>query len=225
MLAGLGLGLALLALTGCARAAGGAFQATLTQALPVGEDTVGQTFRPGAERLAGIDVLTATFGETPDADGELVLSLVDRAAGGEVVATTSVDGRAVADNGWVSLRFDEPAPVPHEPAFTVAWTGDSPVGLWANVPPSGVAGESRLLNDPYGGGQLLRAGRAATGDLAFRMVGAVGPLEPLAAVGRIGVGAARSLAGAPAFGVTWAVAVAGALALAVTGFRRARRRG
>lgn len=229
-----------LGLTGCARTGGDAFQATLTQALPVGEQSVGQTFRPGAPRLAGFDLLTATFGQTPDPDGALVVSLIARGAGavagsegaeagneapdGEVIATASVDGEAVPDNGWVSVRFDEPAPVPPEPAFRVAWTGKSPVGVWANVPPPGVTGEARLLNDPYGGGQLLRGGQPATGDLAFRVVGDVGLVQPLAAVGRLSAGAVRSLVAAPAFGVAWAVLMAAALALAVIGFRGHRRR-
>jgi hypothetical protein len=223
-----GLALVVLALAGCARAAGDAFQATVTRALPADAEPVGQTFRPGAERLAGVDVLTATFGQTPDDGGELVVSLLDRAGGaaapGEVVATASVPGEAVADNAWVPLRFDQPVAAPPRAAFTVEWTGDSPVGVWANVPPAETNHQARLLNDPYGGGQLLRGGQPATGDLAFRVVGDVGPVQPLAAVGRLAAGAGRALATAPGFGLALAAAMAAAVALAISGFVGARRR-
>lgn len=210
------------ALAGCARAGGDAFQSTLTEALRV-EDGLGQTFTPGADELAGVDLLTATFGEPADPEGELVVSLLDRAAG-EVVATAEVPGAALPDNGWVSARFDEPAPAPAEAAVTFEWTGESPVAVWANVPPSDADPDERLINDPYAGGQLLRDGEPAAGDLAFRVVGDVGPAEPARALARLAGGAVMTLAAAPAFGAVWALAAAGAVVLAVVGFRTARRR-
>lgn len=207
---------------GCARAGGDAFQATVTDALPAHEEPVGQTFTPGADRIAGVDLLTATFRERPDPDGELVVALVDHDAG-ETVATAEVPAEVVDDSGWVPARFDEPASPPPNPAFTVEWTGDSTVGVWANVPPPDVDGDERLINDPYPGGQLLRGGQPATGDLAFRVVGDVGVAEPLRALARLAGGAVLALAAVPWFGVLWGLMFAGAVALAVAGFRAARR--
>lgn len=215
--------LAALGATGCARAGGDAFQATLTEAVAVHETPVGQTFDPGADRLAGVDLLTATFGERPDPSGELVVSLVDRATG-ETVATAEVPAEEIDDGAWVAARFDEPARVPAEPAISVEWTGESPVGLWANVPPADADRDERLINDPYPGGQLLRDGQPAAGDLAFRVVGDVGPAEPLRALARVAGGAVLTLAAVPWFGMVWAALLVGAVALAVAGFRLQRRR-
>lgn len=215
--------LAALGATGCARAGGDAFQATLTDAVAVHDTPAGQTFDPGADRLAGVDLLTATFGERPDPSGELVVSLVDRASG-ETVATAEVPAEDIDDGAWVPVRFDEPAPVPAEPAISAEWTGESPVGLWANVPPADADSAERLINDPYPGGQLLRDGQPSAGDLAFRVVGDVGPAEPLWALARVAGGAVLTLAAVPWFGVVWAVLLAGALSLAVAGFRLQRRR-
>lgn len=218
-----GMAIATIALAGCARTGGDAFQATLTDAVAVHDEPAGQTFTPGAERLAGLDLLLATFSERPDPDGELVVSLVDRDTRA-AVATAEVSADNIADGAWVPVRFDEPARPPSDPAFTVEWTGDSPVGVWANVPPADADADQRLINDPYPGGQLLRDGRPAAGDLAFRVVGDVGPAEPLRALARLAGGAVLALAAVPWFGLVWAGLLAGALALAVGGFRAHRRR-
>lgn len=218
-----GMALAVLGATGCARTGGDAFQATLTEAVAAHEEPVGQTFTPGADRVAGVDLLLATFSERPDPDGELVVSLVNRDTSA-TVATAEVPADAVADGQWAPARFEEPASPPPEPAFRVEWTGDSPVGVWANVPPPDADGEQRLINDPYPGGELLRGGEPVTGDLAFRVVGDVGPVEPLRALGRLAGGAVLTLAAVPWFGVVWAVLLVGAVALAVGGFRAQRRR-
>lgn len=211
-----------LGLAGCARAGGDAFQATVTEALRVDEG-IAQTFTPGADAVAGVDLLTATYGEAPDADGELVVTMVDR-AGDEAVARAEVPGGSLRDNAWVPVRFDEPAPAPDDAALRVEWTGDSPVGVWANVPPAGIDPDERLVNDPYAGGQLRRGGEAATGDLAFRVVGEPGPAGPAWGLARLAGGTLRSLAAAPVFTAVWAVALAAALALPVAGFRAARHR-
>lgn len=218
-----GVALAVLGVTGCARTAGDAFQATLTDAVAAHDQPVGQTFTPGADRIAGVDLLVATFSERPDPEGELRVSLVNHDTDG-AVATAEVSADAVADGQWVSARFDEPASPPPNPAFRVAWTGDSPVGVWANVPPGDADPDERLINNPYAGGQLLRDGQPAAGDLAFRVVGDVGPVEPLRALGRLAGGAVMTLAAVPWFGLAWAALLAGALALAVAGFRAQRRR-
>lgn len=215
---------AVAALAGCARAGGDAFQATVTDAVRVDERPAGQTFRPGADRLAGVDLLIATFGERPDPEGRLVVTLADHDSG-EAVASAELGADALADeNRWVPVRFDEPAPAPETAALTVEWTGGSPVGVWANVPPADADPDERLVNDPYPGGQLLRGGEPAAGDLAFRVVGDVGADEPLRALARLAGGAVRSLATAPAFGLAWAVLTLGAVGLAVAGFRAARSR-
>lgn len=199
------------------------FQPTHTDAVPLGDAAVaGQTFRPAAGEVTGVDLLVATYQERPDADGTLTVRL--RASPqGAVLAETRVPGAALEDNAWVSARFGEAVAVDGQAAIEAAWDGSAPLGLRANVPPADVPAE-RLLNDPYPGGELTRHGEPAAGDLAFRVAGTSGPL---AWVSRLARGAGSALLGAPVFAVAWLLLLGGAVTLAVagsrvTGFRRHR---
>lgn len=210
-----------LASGGCARAGGEAFQPSLNQALPLaGQAVVGQTFTPAGDVVTGVDVLVATFAADVDPDGMLRVTLRDR-PGAVALATATVPGAAIPGDGtWVAARFGEPAPVTASAAIELSWDGMTPLAVWANVPPTA---DATPLNDPYPGGQLLRDGRAAPGDLAFRVRGAGGA----AALGDQAVEVLRStvnrLLAVPGFSAAWTLALAGAVALAVAGLRRPSR--
>jgi len=210
----------LLALGGCAGAGGEAFQPTTTRALPLtAEQSVGQTFRPATDAVAGIDLLVATFDAPADAGGVLTVDLVG-GAGGRVLASAEVPGDALGDNEWVAVRFPRPAPAPAAAAIDVRWRGATPVGLWANVPPPGYPA-AQDSNDPYPGGELLVDGAPAQGDLAFRVVGAGGPAAAAGKLARtLGGAGGRLLGGQPIFAAAWLLGLAGACALAVSGLRR-----
>jgi hypothetical protein len=210
--------LAVLVLAGCG---GEAFQPTHTGVVPVGEDaSVGQTFRPAASSLRGVDLLVATFGRAADPDGTLRVVLRDGREG-PAVAEGAVSGDAIGDNRWVAVRFDAPAVVGEFAAIEVTWDGEEPIALRANVPPPEV-GEDRLLNDPVPGGQLLRDGEPAAGDLAFRAVGGSHAASLASAVARLARGVVTGLLDRPLFGGLWLLAMGGSVVLAVWGLRVAR---
>jgi hypothetical protein len=208
-------------LSGCGRAGGEAFQPTVNAALPLDEGrTLGQSFRPATEGVAGVDLLMATFGAVPDPDGQLAVVLRD-ATSGRVLARSSVPGTAIGDNTWASARFDPPAAAPAVAAIELTWDGGGRVGLWANVPPPD-PGPDRLLNDPYPGGELLVDGEHAAGDLAFRVVGTRGATGVPRALAGVAAGALRGLGDRPLFAAVWALLLAAAVVLAVAGFRHGR---
>jgi hypothetical protein len=218
--------LCLLLTTGCARIAGEPFQPTHNAALPLERGAaLGQTFQVPSGAVAGVDLLTATYGRTPAADAELIVRL-RQDADGPVLAEVALAGTAVPDNGWAIATFEDgPVPVADGvAAVEVTWDGAEPVALRANVPPGDWTADL-LLNDPYPGGELLRDGSRGTGDLAFRVRGAPGAGDGARAVGRLGLGAARGLLDRPLFAVAWSALLAGCLALAVVGLRRGGRRG
>lgn len=210
--------LACIVLAGCARLGGEAFQPTTSGVLPLAPDTtLGQTFRPAGDRVAGVDVLVATFAAPVDPAGTLTIDV--RSSAGDVLAQTEIEAAELADNAWVQARFAEPVAPGDVLALTVGWDGDSLLGLYANTPSGRCGGDSEpLCNDPYPGGELLLDGEPAAGDLAFRVVGGTGVLSAAAALVR--TGAAR-LDDAVLFLVFWPLAVLGCAALAVLGFRRA----
>lgn len=216
------------ALTGCARVGGEVLQGSQNGALPLAAgQSLGQTFAPAGDRLAGVDVTSATYGRS--ADGRFTAQLRD-AADGRVLATAGVRGRDVADNGWTALRFDRPVPAPALAMVELRWDGTEPIGVYANVPPEpgadrgslsvtapGAGTAPPLENDPYVGGTLLRDGARAPGDLAFRVVGTGGPRAAAVTVtGTLG-GVLAGLASAPVFAVLWLAALAGCAVLALRG--------
>ncbi len=241
----LALPLVALVVAGCARVGGEAFQPTHNGVVPLeGDATAGQTFRSATGAVRGVDLLVATFGEAADADGTLTVTLTE-AATGEELARAEVAGGELADNAWVAVRFGAPVPVADAAAVEAGWDGTRPIALRANVPPAepaelgqgeGERGDSSegadqtapLLNDPYPGGELLRDGAPATGDLAFRVVGDPGPGDVIATAGGLARGLAAGLAAQPLFGVAWVLLLGGALLLALRGLhgrRPPRRRG
>lgn len=204
-------------LTGCQEASGEAFQYSLNAPVMLGGEPVGQTFRPVTERVAGVDVLVATFDRPADPQGRLRAVLRD--GDGRVLARTTVDGADLGNDEWAPVRFSPPVPAPEVAAFELTWDGSSPLAVWANVPLD-EPGEDDLLNDPYPGGQLLRDGEPAVGDLAFRVVGSGGPLDAARNLGRILRAGASRLAGDPLFLGLWVTALVGAGALGAWGLRR-----
>lgn len=223
------LALVALVLAGCARVGGEAFQPTHNGVVPLeGDATAGQTFRSATGAVRGVDLLVATFGEAADADGTLTVTLADAATGQEL-ARAEVAGGELADNAWVAVRFGAAVPVGDAAAMEATWDGTRPVALRANTPPAGDhEGGDRLLNDPYPGGELLRDGAPATGDLAFRVVGDPGPGDGIATAAGLARGLAAGLAAQPLFGVAWVLLLGGALLLALRGVggrRPPRRRG
>lgn len=205
------------ALTGCQEASGEAFQYSLNAPVMLGDEPVGQTFRPATERVAGADVLVATFDEPVDPQGRLRAVLRD--GDGRVLARTTVEGADLGNDEWAPVRFSPTVPAPEVAAVELTWDGSSPLAVWANVPLD-EPGEDDVLNDPYPGGQLLRDGEPAVGDLAFRAVGSGGPLDAARNVGGILRAGASRLAGDPLFLGLWVAALAGAGALGVWGLRR-----
>ncbi len=209
---------ALILLTGCARLGGEEFQASHSGAVLLGP-TVGQTFRPATSAVRGLDVLTVTYGEDLDPDGRLRVTLFDGQRG-KRLATATVSGERIDDNEWVPLRFDPPVPSPEIAEFTVAWDGDTPLGLRANVPPRGFDRREQDPNNPYPGGQLRRNGSAAYGDLAFRVLGTGGTGEAITQLtGMFGSAGNRLVHDELPFAVAWLALLTGALALAIMGFR------
>lgn len=212
--------LLLLAVAGCARVGGEAFQPTVTDALRLGDGrAVGQTFRTAGDRIAAVDLLVATFGE-PAPSGTLAVTV---RAGADEPATAEirVDGGALADNDWVRLRLDEALPSAGVASVEARWLGEGTIGLWANVPPVDRP-EDVPLNDPYPGGELLLDGRRAPGDLAFRVAGTGGTAGAVAAAAGFLRSAGARLLDAPLFAAVWLVLVAAAGAVAARSFRRSR---
>ncbi|MGH8909496.1 MAG: hypothetical protein ACRD0K_24105 [Egibacteraceae bacterium] len=212
---------ALLVLAGCARLGGEAFQASHSGAVPL-DAPVGQTFRPATSGIRGIDLLTATYGQEQDPSGTLRATLRD-AQSGTALAVVSVGGDRIGDNRWVPVRFDPPVPAPEVASITVTWDGDTPVALRANVPPADFDPVEQDANDPYPGGELLRDGVPAAGDLAFRVLGTGGPRETAAQlVGMVQSAGGRLLRDELGFALSWLALLAGAVTLAVIGFRQRR---
>ncbi|MGH8929799.1 MAG: hypothetical protein ACRDZO_03955 [Egibacteraceae bacterium] len=208
----------LLLLTGCARLGGEEFQASHSDAVLLGA-TVGQTFRPVTSAVRGLDLLTATYGQDPDPDGRLRVTLFDGQRG-KRLATATVSGDRIGDNDWVPLRFDPPVPAPEIAEFTVTWEGDTPLGLRANVPPRGFDRREQDPNNPYPGGQLRRNGAAAYGDLAFRVLGTGGTGEAITQLtGMFRSAGDRLIHDELPFTVVWLTLLTGAIALAIVGFR------
>jgi hypothetical protein len=206
-----------LLLTACG---GEPFQPTHTGTVPLdGSSSAGQTFHSPSGQVRRVDLLVATYGEPADPAGTLAVDLVD-APGGSVLASARLPGEALADNTWVAVEFGGATEVGERAAIEVGWDGASPVALRANVPPAGWGGD-RLLNDPYPGGELLRDGRAAAGDLAFRVAGAGGGVAVVTDIARLARGGLARLLDRPLFAVAWVLLVAGAATL-VLGARRAR---
>jgi hypothetical protein len=211
-----------LLLAGCARVAGEPFQPTHNAALPLERGaTLGQTFQAPSGAVAGIDLLTATYGLTPAADAVLTVRVLD-GPGGRVLDEVEVAGSGVPDNGWAIATFPQPVTVDGAAAVEVFWDGEAPVAVRANVPPADWTTED-LLNDPYPGGELLRDGAPATGDLAFRVRGAPGAGDAAGTAVGLLRGAAAGVVARPLFAVGWSALLAGCLALAVVGFREDRR--
>ncbi len=208
---------------GCARAAGEPFQVAHTGTLPV-DGRTGQSFSPRSSRLAGVDVLTGTLDEEPS--GTLVMRLRD-GVGGPVLARAEVDGTDVGDNSWTRFRFDEPIAAPTVAAVTFALDGGGAVVLYADVPdedttPGEIEDGEVLPNDPYPFGSLLDGDTPATGDLAFRVVGADGAGAVPVALGALLANTGRLLAQVPLFTAVWVVLLAAAAGLAAAGLRRPR---
>lgn len=218
--------LALVALSvvagGCARAGGEAFQPTHSAPVRLPDrGTVGQSFASATGEVAGVDLVTATYGAPADPDGRLRVRLLAEPAG-EPLGEGVVAGDRLGDSAWVGVTFQEPVAVPARAAFSVSWTGDTPVALFANTPRDGQV--PQIANDPYRGGELLLDGQPAVGDLAFRIRGTGGAAAALDQAVEVAASAGGRLPEQPLFAVGWLVAVAGAGALAVAGFRGAGRR-
>lgn len=215
------LGAALTAAVLASGCTGEVFQPTHTGVVPLdGQSHAGQTFRAPSDQVTRVDVLVATYGRPADPQGTLSVTLLE-APGGTELASTRVRGDALEDNTWVAARFADPVDVGSGAAVELGWDGAEPIALRANVPPAG-NDEDRLLNDPYRGGELLRDGAPATGDLAFRVVGATGPGEAATEIARWVRTAASRLTDRPLFAAAWLLLVTGAAALALAPLRRRR---
>lgn len=213
--------LALLLLTaGCARLDGQPFQPTVTKALRLTTGhTLGQTLRTGGSPVNGIDLLIATFGETPPPDAQLHVAVLDP-ADGTLLWDDVVTGDELADNTWVRAS-GAAAAAPEIAQVEVSLSGQAAVGLWANIPPDQWTGDVPL-NDPYPGGELVVDGFRAPGDLAFRATTAAGPVHVVGAGVRLARSAGSRLLDAPLFALVWLLLVGGAVALAARGLRRSR---
>lgn len=203
---------------GCQAAGGEAFQHSFNQPLMLGDEPVGQTFRPVTDVVAGLDVLLATFDEPVDPAGELAAVLRD-ADDGRVLARATVEPADLGNDEWAPVRFEPAVPAPEVAAVALTWDGETPLAVWANAPLAAPE-QVDLRNDPYLGGQLLRGGQPAVGDLAFRVVGADRPgVAGRNLAGLVRAGAGR-LADDPLFLGFWLAVLAGALGLGVYGLRR-----
>jgi hypothetical protein len=217
---------AVVLLTGCGRLGGEAFQPTNSRVLQLDDSQrLGQSFRPASERVAGVDLLTASFTRPPDPQGVLHVSLTD-GVGGSQLARTSVPGHAVRDNAWLAVRFDEPVRVGEQAAFEVRWAGGAPLGLYVNVPPDLTPGQppgqaptpsAAPANDPYAGGELLINGQRAPGDLAFRVVNASRPAELAAAMSGLLRETGARLLERPWFAGVWVALIVAAAGVGIVG--------
>lgn len=209
----------LLALAGCARVGGEPFQPTLNSPVTLEPDAVlGQTFNPAGTLVQAVEVQVATFDAPADAEGVLTLVLREPVGGG-LLDTAQVAGADLADASWVRASFDTAVEVPDVVLAEVSWDGATPLALWANLPLSGDGSES-IVNDPYAGGQLVRDGRPAEGDLAFRVIGGGGVGAGAAQVVEVARSTGAGLLDEPVFAVLWGLALVGCGALAVVGLRR-----
>jgi hypothetical protein len=212
----------MLALAGCGRIGGEAFQATHNGAVPV-TGAIGQTFRPATGAIRGVDLLTATYGRQADPGGTLTVTLTDAATGLRIGAA-SVGGAQIGDNRWVAVRFSPPVAAPEVAAVTVRWTGRTPIALRVNAPPPRLDRTVQDINDPYPGGELLVDGGRAAGDLAFRVVGTGGAADAAGqAGGMIRSAGGRLLRNELPFAVAWLGLLGVACGLACSGFVRRRR--
>lgn len=207
-----------LGLVGCQAASGDVFQYTFNQPVVLTDQTVGQTFRPATDAVVGVDVLMATFGPSADAGGEL-RAVLREGIEGPVLARASLSGADLGDNAWAPLRFSRPIPAPEVAAVELDWRGTGDVAVWVNAPRHDI-GEDDLLNDPYKGGELLRDGEPAVGDLAFRVVGTGDPTDAARNVAGILRQGAGRLASDPLFVLAWLALLGGAVWLGVKGLRR-----
>lgn len=211
----------LLGLAGCARAGGEPFQPTLNSPITLEEGSVlGQTLNPAGDAVAAVEVQVATFDAPADPAGVLTVVLRDP-GDGAAIDTAQVAGADLADAAWVRASFDGPVTVPDVVLAEVSWEGATPLALWANLPLSG-DGSASIVNDPYPGGQLVRDGRPAEGDLAFRVVGDGGVAAGVAQVGEVIRSTGARLRDEPAFAVVWLLALVGCGVLAISGLRRQR---
>lgn len=206
-------------LSGCQAAGGEAFQYSFNQALVLDDRTVGQSFRPATERIAGVDLLVATFDQPVDPAGTLRAVLHD-GPDGPVLARATLEGTDLANNEWAPVRFVPAVPAPQVAAVKLSWDGASPLAIWGNVPAAQEPADTALMNDPYPGGQLLRDGERAVGDLAFRVVGSGDATDAARNVAGILRQGAGRLAARPLFLGLWVLALAGAGGLGVYGLRR-----
>lgn len=211
--------LVVFAMAGCQAASGEVFQHSFNQPLMLGDRPVGQTFRPVTAEIAGVDVLLATYAQSVDPAGELA-AVLRAGAGGRVLARTVLRHPDLGNDEWAAIRFVPPVAASEVLAVELTWDGASPLAVWANVPLE-APGEDDLLNDPYPGGELLRDGDAAVGDLAFRVVGSGGPGDAARNVMAVLRSGASRLADRPLFLVTWLLLLAGAGGFGVWGLRRA----
>lgn len=214
------IALGALGLAGCARVAGEPFQPTHNGAVPLEQGaSLGQTFQVPSGEVTGVDVLVATFAAAAQPDATLHVELLDDPAG-RTLAEARIPGGELDDNAWVAARFPEPVPVEDGvAAVNLTWDGDRPVALRANVPPPDFDGQE-LLNDPYPGGELLRDGTPATGDLAFRVRGNPTPGDALRSAAALVRGLLGGLAARPLFALLWSALLLASLGLAVLGLRR-----
>jgi hypothetical protein len=212
---------AVLVVPGCGRLGGEAFQATHSRVLQLDDaQRLGQSFRPATDRIAGVDLLTASFAGPADARGTLELRLLHRVDGPQLALAT-VPGEAVEDNAWLSVRFDAPVAVSEQAVFDVRWRGAAPIGLYANVPPDPPV-PRMPPNDPYSGGELLINGERAAGDLAFRAVNPSRPADLTAALSGLLRETGARLLDRPGFTVVWLLLVAAAAGLGLAGLTRAQ---
>lgn len=210
-----------LSLAGCGRVDGQPFQPTVTQALRLTSGhTLGQSFRLMGGDVTGLDLLVATFGETPPADLRLRVTVRDP-MDNTVLWSDTAGAAEIGDNQWVRFEGEPVADPPSVAALEVSATGGGTVGLWANIPPeqwnAGIP-----LNDPYPGGELLVDGFHAPGDLAFRVTADGGLSAGLAGPARLARSAGGRLLDTPLFAAAWLLLFGGAVALATAGLRRSR---
>lgn len=215
------LAASMLALAGCQGASTEVFQHSFNQPLRLdGGRSIGQSFQVRSGRVAGVDVLMATFGEQPS--GTLVVELRDE-PGGRTLASVDLAASELANNEWAAARFGSAVEVGDEAVVALDWQGEGPVAVWANVPLDEADGDG-LLNDPYQGGQRLVAGEPATGDLAFRVVGPGGAGPQLSLVADVARQGLARLVEAPLFAFAWLLLLIGAVGLAVWGLAPSTRR-
>ncbi|MPZ89237.1 MAG: hypothetical protein GEU81_14455, partial [Nitriliruptorales bacterium] len=220
----LAIAFVVMALTGCGRFDGEALVNAHNGVLLLdSEPRYGQTFLAGADRIEGVDLLLATFGGR--VDGTLTVRLRD-GVDGPLLASAELEGSALEDNRWAAARFSRPVPAPDTAFFDLTWEGGQSLGIYANVtPPDVTPGEvergERLLNHAYSGGQLVRDGVRAPGDLAFHVRGG-DPWQVPRTLGRATAHTGRTLLGTPLFLAGWLALLAGSTALMV---RRSRPAG